>query len=228
VQSVEAGIAASLDTYARLASALGLRPELTFTDPRRRGSTMRSEDPVHSAMAERQAAHLQRFEFPVAIDEPYQHYQFAGRADLLAWDLSARALLHIENRTRFPNLQEAAGSFNAKKAYLPQAIAERLGVRGGFTSVTHAMVVLWSAEVLHTLRIRTATFRSMCPDPLDAFQSWWSGAPPGPGTHRTLVVFDPALDLGRRATFRGLEPVATLRPRYAGYAAAADSLGRGT
>src|SRR3972149_745963 len=35
---------------------------------------------------------------------PYQHYQCAGRAGLLAWERERRSLLHVENRTRFPNL----------------------------------------------------------------------------------------------------------------------------
>lgn len=50
-------------------------------------------------------AHLRRSGFEVAIAEPHQHYQFAGRADRLGWDLDRRALIHIENRTRFPDMQ---------------------------------------------------------------------------------------------------------------------------
>ncbi|HEX5828719.1 MAG TPA: hypothetical protein VFY23_14425 [Candidatus Limnocylindrales bacterium] len=63
-----------------------------------------AQDLVHAAMGELEARALQRPGRTIAIGEPYQHYQFAGRADLLAWD--AEDLLHIENRTRFPNLQE--------------------------------------------------------------------------------------------------------------------------
>ena len=54
----------------------------------------------------------------------------AGRADLLGWDVASRSLLHVENRTRFPNIQDAMGSYNAKRQYLPGVIADRLGLRG--------------------------------------------------------------------------------------------------
>jgi transcriptional regulator with XRE-family HTH domain len=222
VQSAEAAIAASLETYARLTVALSLRPEFVITDPRRR--SLASEDPVHSAMAEVQAAHFRSLGFEVAIDEPYKHYQFAGRADFLAWDVASRALLHHENRTRFPNVQDVAGAFNQKRVYLAQAIADRLGIKGGFHSVTHVMVTLWSAEVIHSFRIRTETFRTLCPDPVDRFADWWAGKPPAFGLHRTLVIFDPAPATPRRPTFRGLEPIDTLRPRYAGYREAVEAL----
>ena len=105
--------------------------------------------------------------FHVAVDEPYQHYQFAGRADVVAWDLESLALLHLENRTAFPNVQESLGSYNAKRAYLARELATRLGIPG-FRSETHAMVCLWSSDVLHALRLHAATFRATCPDPRTA------------------------------------------------------------
>jgi transcriptional regulator with XRE-family HTH domain len=160
---VEAGGPASLETYVRLASALALRPSFELVDTRRRVSTARLEDPVHAAMGEVLAGRLASAGFEVALDEPYQHFQFAGRADVLAWSIGAEALLHIENRTRFPNQQEAFGSYNAKRRYLPAVMAQRLGLRRGWQAVSHAMVALWSAEALHAIRIRTASFRAVCP-----------------------------------------------------------------
>jgi len=161
---VESGHPASTDTATRLATALGRRAELGLVDPRRRDARPNlSADPVHSAMGEFEAEHLRRAGFKVGIDEPYQHYQFAGRADLVAWDADARALLHIENRTRFPDFQEMAGAFNAKRAYLASALAERAGVFG-WRSQTHVMAALWSSEVLHAVRLRISSFHSLCPD----------------------------------------------------------------
>jgi hypothetical protein len=113
---------------------------------------------------------------------------------VLAWDADARHLLHVENRTRFPNLQEAAGSNNAKRRYLPGVMAERLG-RGprGFDSVTNVMAVLWSSEAIHALRVHPATFAAICPDATDAFDAWWRGAgSPPTGVTSTLVVLDPS------------------------------------
>jgi hypothetical protein len=220
----EAGQPTSLEAAVRLASALGLRIEIEAFDPRRkRGPSVRSSDPVHSVMGEFEAGHLRALRRHVGIDEPYQHYQFAGRGDVVAWDEPAGAFLHIENRTRFPDLQEIAGSFNSKRAYLATAIAQRLGVRG-WASETHVIAVLWSAEVLHTLRLRPETFRSLCPDPPDACADWWSGHPPRSGSTSTLVVLDP-LASGRQLAFIGLErAIAGAPPRHRGYADAAVKL----
>ena len=178
---------------------------------------------MHSAMGDFQASHLAAVAFPVAVDEPFQHFQFAGRADVLAWSVDRRALLHIENRTRFPNLQEAAGSYNAKRSYLAPVIAERLDLRGGWASVTHALVALWSSEVLHSVRLRLATFRALCPSPTDAFTAWWGGTPPTAGTSSTFILFDP-LPRPRARQFVDLDAAVRVEPRYRGYADAVAAL----
>ncbi len=223
---IESGDIRPIETYARLAAVLALRPEFHLVDPRRkRGGARRDEDPVHAAMGEIEAAHFRSLGFDVSLDEPFQHYQFAGRADLIAWSVGSRALLHVENRTRFPNIGETFGSYNAKRAYLAGALASRLGLRQGFDSVTHAIVALWSAETLHTLRLRTQSFRSVCPAPTEAFDRWWSGVLPATGIASTLVIFDP-VD-GERSTRRryvGLEELQRVRPRHSGYAAALEAL----
>jgi hypothetical protein len=181
-------------------------------------------------MGEVLAARLAGYGFSVAIDEPYQHYQFAGRADLLAWDLASRSLLHVENRTRFPNLQDAIGSYNAKRRYLPAVMADRLGMRGGFRSVTNVMAGLWSSEVIHVARLRAATFAAICPDDEAALNAWWSGTAPAAGAPTSaFVLFDPGtLATPRRSTFVGLERVlrSSVRPRYRGYADAVEALRR--
>jgi hypothetical protein len=119
VYVIEAGQPTSIEALIRIAVALGLRVDCHLVDARRRPDARQdlSADPVHSAMAEFEASQLRAMRYPVGLDEPYQHYQFAGRADLIAWDIEARALLHIENRTRFPDFQEMAGSFNARRAW---------------------------------------------------------------------------------------------------------------
>jgi hypothetical protein len=193
-------------------------------DPRRKLDSRPSlgADVVHSAMGDFEAAHLRPFGFGMGVDEPYQHYQFAGRADFVAWDLSLAALLHIENRTRFPDLQETAGTFNAKRVYLGRVLAERLGVPR-WASETHVIAALWSAEVLHALRLRTETFRTLCPDPPDALAHWWLGSPARTGTASTLVALDP-IAVGRRRAFVGLNEALVVRPRYRGYADAAATV----
>jgi hypothetical protein len=225
IQRLEAGDRGSLEAYARVATALGLRPELTAVDPRKRSDwAPRQEDPVHAAMGEVVARRLRSRGFTAAIDEPYQHYQFAGRADVLAGELERRALLHIENRTRFPNIQDALGSYNAKRAYLPAVLAGRLGIeRAGWDSVTHVLVVLWSAEALHAVRMHFDTFRSGCPDPATDFEGWWRGDPPSTGRlSSSLIVLDPRA--GQRREFVGIDEPGALRSRYRGYADAAAAV----
>jgi transcriptional regulator with XRE-family HTH domain len=220
---VEAGEPASTDLAAAVANALGRRAELHLVDRRRTEPRQSlSADAVHSAMGEFEARHLRRLGFQVGIDEPYQHYQFAGRADVVAWDVSVRAMVHIENRTRFPDIQEMAGAFNAKRAYLGQALATRVGI-ARWASETHVVAALWSAEVLHALRMRPDSFRSICPNGPDAITMWWGGRPPETGsTTSCLIVVDP-FAATRQRTFIGLEEaIAGARPRYRGYADAAS------
>ena len=223
VQAIESGQSSSLEGYARLADALGLelQPPLSVKHRRPQQASL-SIDLVHSALAEFEARRLHAYRLPVAIDEPYQHYQFAGRADLVSWSLEDAALLHIENRTRFPDVQAIAGGYNAKRAYLPDALARRLSV-SRWHSQTHVMVCLWSAEVLHALRLRPESFRALCPDGAEAFGAWWAGVPPPAGVSSSLVVLDP-LASGRERVFIGLEAALNARPRHRGYSAVAALL----
>lgn len=228
VQAIEAGGVGRLETYARLATTLGLRPSLSMDAGRATPSSRHSdaEDFVHAAMGECEAQVLRRPGRTIAIDEPYQHYQFAGRADLLAWE--GRDLLHIENRTRFPNLQDAAGAYNAKRQYLAAALAARLGIGpAGWRSVTHVMACLWSSETIHVLRLRAATFAALCPAGPEAFEAWFAATPRPAGVVSTLVLLDPTVPFGsRRRTIASFDDALRADSRYRGYADAADALRR--
>lgn len=90
-------------------------------------------------------------------------------------------------------------------------------------SETHVVVALWSAEVLHAVRLREQTFRAVAPDSPDAFHQWWSGTPPASGSVSTLVVLDP-LAHGRARPWIGLDAVRSVRPRDRGYADALAAL----
>ncbi len=223
VYSIEAGRAASVDSYARVAHALGLQLDVKLAPDRPRAAAQRlDEDPVHAAMGELEARILRGQGFELALDEPYQHFQFAGRADVVAWDRERRALLHVENKTRLPNVQESLGSYTAKRAYLGAILAERLGV-GRWRSETHVLAALWSAEMLHVLRLRHATFDSVCPDRPDAFAAWLDGHPPAAGRNSILVVLDPAAT-GRQRGWVGDDEVSSVRPRHRDYVAALAAL----
>lgn len=229
LQNLESGAAVSLETYARVATSLDLWPELTATDPRKRRPGHGGEqDFVHAAMGELEVSRLRTHGFGVAIDEPYQHYQFAGRADVVAWDAEASALLHLENRTRFPDIQGALGSYAAKRSYLADVLAERLKITSGrWRSVTHVIVALWSAEVLHDLRLRTETFNAACPDPAADFHQWWAGrSPSGVRVTSSLVLLDPSPDISDARRFSELVHARRVRPRYRGYADAVARLQR--
>jgi transcriptional regulator with XRE-family HTH domain len=222
VANVEAGRRASLDVYARLASALGLPLDVALGGTDRR-SAREESDLVHAAMGELEARLVRSLDYGVAIDHPYQHYQFAGRADVLAWRREPAALLHIEDRTRFPDLQQAAGSYDAKRQYLAASVARQLGLPR-FSSETHVMAGLWSAEVIHSIRLRSATFSVLCPDPDDRLRAWFSGSPPAGGVTSSLVLLDP-LARRRSQAMISLEAVlAGARPRLRGYRDAAERL----
>jgi transcriptional regulator with XRE-family HTH domain len=229
VQQVETGVPVSLESYCRVTTALDLWPELIATDARsRQRPTGREQDFVHSAMGELEAGRFRSHGFRVAMDEPYQHYQFAGRADVIAWDPKNAALLHVENRTAFPNVQEAMGSYAAKRSYLADVLADRLSPGGlRWLSVSHVMVALWSAEVLHALRLRAESFRAACPDPPEVFRGWWAGdLSLSRGASSSLVLLDPAPHVPDRRRFAALEEAATVRPRYRDYADAVTRLKR--
>ncbi|MGC8635167.1 MAG: helix-turn-helix transcriptional regulator [Candidatus Limnocylindrales bacterium] len=223
VHAIEAGRPASLETYTRIGQALALRLEAGFASRLTRVATFpRQEDPVHAAMGELEARLLRARGFELALDEPYQHFQFAGRADVVAWSRASSALIHIENKTQLPNVQDAVGSYAAKRAYLGPVLAARLGV-GRWRSETHLLVALWSAEVLHVLRLRHVTFDSICPDPPDAFAAWLAGYPPAAGHRSTLILLDPAAS-GQQRTWVGRDHLVLIRPRHHNYAAALAAL----
>jgi len=146
-------------------------------------------------------------------------------AEFVAWTREPAALLHIENRTRFPNFGEAFGAFNAKRRWLAPALAERLGVRHGFESVTHVLVALWTSEVLHEVRMHPSSFRAICPDGPAAFRAWMEGDRIPPVVTSTFVLLDPVPG-GRshRRPWVDLEAALRVRPRYAGYAEALAAL----
>ena len=224
VYLAERGDPISLEAIARIADSLRLRLEIDLVDPRRRAAPSQHQtDLVHAAMGEFEVAHFRPFGFPLALDEPYQHFHFAGRADLIAWEVEQRALLHIENWTRFPDFQEMAGSFNSKRAYLGKVLADRLGIAHGWRSETHVIAALWSSEVIHQLRLRAESFHALCPDDADSFTSWWLGAPPTSGRSTTFIVIDP-LSAGRQRQYASLDAALKADPRYRGYADAASAI----
>ncbi|HEY7132653.1 MAG TPA: hypothetical protein VH440_10400 [Candidatus Limnocylindrales bacterium] len=104
-------------------------------------------------------------------------------------------------------------------------LASRLGLRGGFASETHVLAGLWSAELLHSVRLRSASFRATCPDAPSGFEGWLRGVPPPSGATSEFVLLDPSAT-GRQRKFVGLEEALqhSLRPRHRGYAEAAAAL----
>lgn len=225
VYLVERGEPTTLQTYARLATALGLRLEVDLRDPRQRHVPPRAEDPVHAAIVEGLAARYASQGRLVAVDEPYQHFQFAGRADLAVVDPAGPALLHHEVKTAIPNVGEMAGSWNAKRRYLAMVLAERHGLRGGFRSVAHVLTLAWTADCLHVIRLRGATLRALGPDGPAAFAAWWDGEPPPPGVSATVVLLDP-LERRRAPAWAGTDDLERLRPRHRTYADLLEELRR--
>lgn len=218
VYLVERGDPTSLETYARLGAALGLRLDVSLEDPRVKTPAGRAQDPVHAAIVEALVARYSAQGRRVGADEPFQHFQFAGRADVTAVDPGGPDLLHHEVKTAMPNVGELAGAWNVKRQYLAGALADRLAIRGGFRSVTHVLTIAWTAECLHVARLREATLRSLGPDGPDAFARSWDGArPAAAAVTSTVVVFDP-IERSRLPAWAPIGALATLRPRHRDYA----------
>ena len=222
IGGVECGRVASLETYLRLGRALGLKPQFEMVD-RRGARGERQKDPVHAAMGELESTRFRRFGLEVRLDEPYQHYQFAGRADFVAWSAPRRSLLHVENRTAFPDVQDAFGAFNAKRVYLGADLAERAGV-SGWRSETHVMAALWSTEIISTIRRHRATFGTIATGSPGSFEDWWSGRLPEPGHHAAVILLDPVPRRSAARAWTTLGEGFEGRARHAGYAAAAMSI----
>ena len=212
VARLEAGHPGGLMTYLRVADVLGLR--LTW-ELEALATTLEAEDAVHAVMGEVQARRFGTGKRQVLIDEPYQHFRFAGRGDLVVVDRRGRALEHSENKTRIVNVGELSGSFNAKCLWLAGHVAERSGLRR-FTSETHVLVLLWSEEVLAVARSLGRTLHSLGPQGTEPFAAWWDGMPL-PGVHRSLVVFDPVDRGTSQRQWVGLDEALEMRPRYRGY-----------
>jgi len=217
VYRVERGEPSTLETYARLGAALGLRLDASLEDPRTRARPPRGEDPVHAAIVEMLASRYATQGRLVTADDPFQHYQFAGRADLAVIDPAGPDLLHHEVKTALPNVGELAGAWNVKRQYLARALVDRHATQGGFRSVTHVLTVAWTADCLRVLRLREATMRSLGPDDTAAFAAWWDGArSPAAGITAAVVVFDP-VERPRAPVWARLADLGTIRPRYRGY-----------
>jgi hypothetical protein len=213
-----------MEMYVRVAKALDRSFECQLIDPNAPRDVVRNDaDIVHAAMGELEVATLRSHGIQTGLDEPWQHYHFAGRADVLGWDTGQSALLRIENRTRFPDVQDSIGRFKNEQRYLATALWRSLGFERPPRTELHVMVGLWSAEVLRVLRQRPETFRSTFPDPPEAFFACMAGARPASGG-ATFVLLDP-LATGRQRRFIGLEhALEGARPRLRGYADAADRL----
>ena len=218
VYLVERGEPTTMGTYARLGAALGLRLEASLEDARGSVRPGRAEDPVHAAIVETLARRYASQGLLVAADEPFQHYQFAGRADVIAVDPAGPDLLHHEVKTAIPNVGELAGAWNVKRQYLAASIAQRHGAQGGFRSVTHVLTIAWTAECLRVLRLRESTIGSLGPDAPNAFSRWWEGAGPVlTGVTSTVVIFDP-IDRPRAPAWASMGDLGAVRPRYRDYA----------
>ncbi len=158
IHKIENGARASIGMYVRVAKALDREFACQLVDPTGRRDAVRDDaDIVHAAMGELEVATLRSHGFRTGLDEPWQHYHFAGRADVLGWDTALSALLRIENRTRFPDVQDSIGRFKNEQRYLVTALWRPLGFERLPRTELHVMVGLWSAEVLRVLRQRPET-----------------------------------------------------------------------
>jgi len=115
---------ATLDTIRRVAAALDLRVDVVG---RWRGGELdRLLASGHSALHESVAAHLRTLAgWQFASEVSFAHFAERGVIDILAWHEPSRALLVIELKTEFVDLNELIGTLDRKRRNAAQIARER-------------------------------------------------------------------------------------------------------
>ena len=225
VYRIEAGQPGSLDAFARLAVALGRTARLELIDPRRRDMRPISARilcirPWASSKRPTSGRSASTWVLMSLISTTSSRDARISLHGTSTRGLCCTSRTGLDSPTsrRWPALSTRNGPT------WPPTSPTRAGVPS-WRSETHVIAALWSSEVLHALRLRTSSFRALCPDSPETFSEWWAGRPPKAGATSTIIVLDPLASPKRRA-FVGLDDALGARPRYRGYADAAVMLAR--
>jgi hypothetical protein len=121
-------------------------------------------------------------------------------------------------------VQDALGSFAAKRAYLGAELAARLGVRS-WLSETHIFAGLWSTEVVGSMRRHRSSLEALSPDPAsEVFARWWSGESAVEGRHVGVILLNPVTRRAGTARWTTMQRALDTRSRHSSYSAAARAI----
>lgn len=159
----------SIDSVRAVAAALEIRVDLV---PRwRAGDLDRLASGRHSALHE-SVARMFRDQLPAWVLAPevsFAIYRDRGVIDILAWHPGQRALLVIELKTEFVDMNETIGTFDRKRRLARQIARER-----GWDPVTVSAWMIVSSSRTNRRRAdaHEAMLRAALPDDNRAMRRW--------------------------------------------------------
>jgi transcriptional regulator with XRE-family HTH domain len=132
ISRVERGIAEvmSLADLRRIADSLNIR--LSIDAWWRGGDLNRLLDADHATIVDYIVGRLRSARWEVLVEYGFNHYGERGSVDIVAWHPRLRALLLVEVKSRFFDLQEMLATFARKLRIVPPLLAEARGWRPEF------------------------------------------------------------------------------------------------
>jgi transcriptional regulator with XRE-family HTH domain len=129
ISRMERGLADTmpLADLERIARALDIR--LSIDAWWRGGNLPRLLDSVHARLAEYVVGQLRAVGWEVIVEYTFNRFGERGSVDIVAWHQGRRALLLIEVKSRFTDLQEMLATFARKLRIVPSMLAEQNGWR---------------------------------------------------------------------------------------------------
>lgn len=129
VSRVERGIAETMSVadLDRIAQALNVR--LSLDAWWRGGDLARLMDAGHAAIVEYVVGLLRAAGWQVIVEYTFNVFGERGSVDIVAWHAERRALLLVEVKSRFTDLQEMLATFARKLRLVPPLLAESEGWR---------------------------------------------------------------------------------------------------
>jgi transcriptional regulator with XRE-family HTH domain len=127
VSRIERGVAeaVSVRELDRVAKALNIR--LSLNSWWRDGDLAQLLDAGHAAIVEYTVGWLRRRGWEVLVEYGFNHYGERGSVDIVAWHPRFRALLLVEVKTRFVDLQDMLATFARKIRVVPELLVESHG-----------------------------------------------------------------------------------------------------
>ena len=150
----------------------------------------RMRDRVHAAMVEAMSRILVDAGWQITAESGFNHYGERGSADILAWHRARLAILIVETKSRFGDLQDTLAALDRKRRVLPIEFEKRFGWR---PRVVGVLLVLPDLSTHRHVAARHPTiFRASFPHRQDEVTEWLAA----PGADLRGLMFLPISHLG--------------------------------